>query len=156
LALRPHMSPTGPAPEHFRVATWNVNTLRARAGPLCRFLGRTLTDVLCLQETKATKVADAAAADLFERFGDTVVHRGDGGYNGVTIASLHPVAAEMASGDFGNGDLDREPRLISCVVDVGRPVRVDHGLAGDQLYELVGVSKRAGTRGDAEDMCPAC
>ena len=30
LALRPEMSPVGPAPGQFRVATWNVNSLKAR------------------------------------------------------------------------------------------------------------------------------
>src|SRR3954463_12301309 len=90
LGLRPQMSPSAPAPGHFRVATWNVNSFRARTPALTRFLDRTRPDVVCLQETKAAAVAPAPA-EMFDRLGYTVVHAGAGAYNGVAIASLHPV-----------------------------------------------------------------
>ena len=51
-------------------------------------------------------------------------HAGGGAYNGVAIASLHPVDEVLASGEFGDEHLDREPRLISCVVHADEPVRV--------------------------------
>jgi len=37
-----------------KIATWNVNGIRARAGQVCEFLERENPDVLCLQELKAT------------------------------------------------------------------------------------------------------
>jgi exodeoxyribonuclease-3 len=36
-----------------KIATWNVNGIRARAGQVCEFLERENPDVLCLQELKA-------------------------------------------------------------------------------------------------------
>src|SRR4051794_31131201 len=123
LALRPGMSPVAHAPDHFRVATWNVNSLRARTPALARFLERARPDVVCLQETKAAAVAPVAA-EVFDRLGYTVVHAGAGAYNGVAIASLHTVDQVLASGEFGDEHLDREPRLITCVVHADEPVRV--------------------------------
>jgi len=36
-----------------KIATWNVNGIRARAGQVCEFLEKEQPDVLCLQELKA-------------------------------------------------------------------------------------------------------
>ncbi|HVL19880.1 MAG TPA: endonuclease/exonuclease/phosphatase family protein, partial [Amaricoccus sp.] len=36
-----------------RIATWNINSLRFRAGLVERFLREEEPDLLCLQETKA-------------------------------------------------------------------------------------------------------
>jgi exodeoxyribonuclease-3 len=123
LAARAHMSPSGPAPGRFRVATWNVNSLRARSGAIARFLERVRPDVICFQETKATALATDAATAL-DALGYTVAYIGDGSYNGVAIASLHPVGAVLASGGFGDEHLDREPRLLSCVTGDLTPVRI--------------------------------
>jgi hypothetical protein len=53
LAMRTTMSASRPAPDLFRVATWNVNSLKARASGLDRLLGRTAPDVLLIQEIKS-------------------------------------------------------------------------------------------------------
>ena len=37
-----------------KIATWNVNGIRARAGQVCEFLEKEQPDVLCLQELKAS------------------------------------------------------------------------------------------------------
>ena len=71
------MSPPGPSPDHLRVATWNVNSLRARTPALGRFIRRTRPDVILLQETKANDVAPEAAA-LFAELGYEVAHAGAG------------------------------------------------------------------------------
>jgi exodeoxyribonuclease III len=123
LALREHMSPVGPAPELFRVATWNVNSLKARATSLRRFLERARPDVLCLQETRASEVA-AAAAEVFEELGYRAVHAGAGAHNGVAIAALHTITDTVRSGEFDDEHLDREPRLISCMIEAAVPIRV--------------------------------
>jgi exodeoxyribonuclease-3 len=91
---------------------------------LHRFLERAAPDVLCLQETKSAEVAPIAA-NVLEALGYTVVHVGGGPYNGVAIASRTPIDEVEASGSFGDEHLDREPRVISGVVDArGRRVRV--------------------------------
>jgi exodeoxyribonuclease-3 len=115
------MGPPGPAPERFRVASWNVNSLRARLGAVERFLDRTRPDVLLLQETKAATLS-SGAEDSFGARGYGVVLVGAGGYNGVAIAARHPLADAVGSGELGVEALDREARLISAVVD--GPVRL--------------------------------
>ncbi|MEA3185100.1 MAG: exodeoxyribonuclease, partial [Ilumatobacteraceae bacterium] len=123
LEARRTMSPSGPATERFRVGTWNLNSLRARLPAVIRFLERVEPDAMCLQETKATDVSDEAMA-AFSELGYGYAHVGAGSYNGVTIIARHPIVDVERSGAFGNEVLDREPRLISCVIDAGRRVRI--------------------------------
>jgi len=123
LALRETMSPTGPAPDRLRIATWNVNSLRRRLPAVERFVERAAPDVLCLQETKAATLSDEAA-DALDRLGYAAEHVGASSYNGVAIAARHPIEDVVAAGDFGDEHLDREPRIVSCVVRTPEPVRV--------------------------------
>src|SRR5829696_4095659 len=123
IEARPAQSPTSPAPDRLRIATWNLNSLRARTGGVDRFLGRAAPDVLCVQETKAAAVAAPATA-VFDRHGYHVEHVGAGAYNGVAIASRHPLREVVASGGFGDAALDREPRLITALVATPTPLRI--------------------------------
>lgn len=123
IAAREHMSPSGPAVDRFRLATWNLNSLRARRPAVERFLERAAPDVLCLQETKAPTVSAEAAA-MFERHGYHVVAVGAGSYNGVAIASRHRLADVVTTGEFGDEHLDREPRALAVVVDGPVTLRV--------------------------------
>ncbi|MCA1845656.1 MAG: endonuclease/exonuclease/phosphatase family protein, partial [Actinobacteria bacterium] len=123
LALRPSLSPTGPAPDRLRVATWNLNSLRARLGGLDRFLERVAPDIVCLQETKTADLSEDARA-LFARHGLEIAHVGKGCYNGTAVAARHPISDVRSSGSFGDEHLDREPRLASCLVHCPDPVRV--------------------------------
>jgi exodeoxyribonuclease-3 len=68
-----------------RIATWNVNSLRARLERVRGWLERARPDVLLMQETK---LADAdAPADVFRAAGYALAHHGLGRWNGVAIAS---------------------------------------------------------------------
>ena len=68
-----------------RLATWNVNSLKARLDRVLAWTERHQPDVLCLQETKLT---DAQAPMLdFRALGYELVHHGPGRWNGVAIAS---------------------------------------------------------------------
>ena len=68
-----------------RIATWNVNSLRARLERLIGWLDRARPDVLLLQETKlADRDAPTAA---FADLGYAFAHHGEGRWNGVAIAS---------------------------------------------------------------------
>jgi exodeoxyribonuclease-3 len=139
LELRSSLSPAGPARERLRVATWNLNSLRARLGGVERFLQRTQPDVICLQETKAPALSEDALA-LFDRHGYQHAHVGSGSYNGVAVLARHPMNDVRGSGLFDDEFLDREPRLVSCVIETPLPVRVvslyvPHGRAvGDAHY----------------------
>ena len=123
LALRPSMSPTGPALGRLRIATWNLNSLRARLGGVERFLERVAPDIVCLQETKTAEISAEAEA-LFARCGYGVAHVGLSSYNGVAVAARHPISEVRSSGGFDNEHLDREARLASCLVQCPEPVRV--------------------------------
>ena len=68
-----------------RIATWNVNSLKARLEKVTWWLERARPDVLLMQETK---LADADAPnETFERAGYELAHHGEGRWNGVAIAS---------------------------------------------------------------------
>ena len=68
-----------------RIATWNVNSLKALLPRVEEFLGYADVDVLCLQETK---LADKAFPFLtFQELGYESVHNGQGQWNGVAILS---------------------------------------------------------------------
>src|SRR5215207_6330170 len=108
IAARPSMSPTGPADDRLRLATWNLNSLRARTPAIERFLERTRPDVVCLQETKAATVSHDAH-QMFERHGYGIEHVGANAYNGVAIAARHQLRAVQHSGQFDDTALDREP-----------------------------------------------
>ncbi|MCU1282691.1 MAG: Exodeoxyribonuclease [bacterium] len=68
-----------------RIATWNVNSLRARLDKLWWWLERAQPDVLLMQETKLAD-ADAPVA-AFQQRGYELAHHGEGRWNGVAIAS---------------------------------------------------------------------
>src|SRR5712691_1009864 len=68
-----------------RIATWNVNSLKARLPRVEEWLTYARPDVLCLQETK---VADANfPAMAFSALGYEVASCGQGQWNGVAILS---------------------------------------------------------------------
>jgi exodeoxyribonuclease-3 len=79
--------------------------------------------VLCLQETKASELSEAATT-MFDERGYGTAYVGAGAYNGVAVAARHPIESVLASGGFGDEELDREPRLLSCVVRLPEPLRV--------------------------------
>lgn len=68
-----------------RIATWNVNSLRARADRVEAWLNRSDVDVLAIQETKCKD--ENFPWELFENNGYEVAHFGLSQWNGVAIAS---------------------------------------------------------------------
>src|SRR6516225_5163955 len=87
-----------------RIATWNVNSLKARLERVVMWLERAKPDVLLMQETKLTD--DDAPLEEFRQAGYELVHHGEGRWNGVAIASL---------GGIG-----------SVVTNFGKPLRPEH------------------------------
>src|SRR4051812_23222513 len=70
-----------------RIATWNVNSLKARLPKVTWWLERAQPDLLMLQETKLADGDAGAARDELARRGYQLIHHGQGGRNGVAIAS---------------------------------------------------------------------
>lgn len=68
-----------------RLATWNINSIRARADRALAFLERTGVDVLALQETKCKD--EQFPREGFEALGYEVATTGFSQWNGVAIIS---------------------------------------------------------------------
>ena len=82
-----------------RIATWNINSLRLRAGLLQHLVDALAPDVICLQETKVPDELfpdDALGALRYPH----VVRRGMKGYNGVAILSRIPLVLDDATPDW--------------------------------------------------------
>ena len=82
-----------------RIATWNVNSLKARQEAVELWLARAEPDVLLIQETKLSD-ADAPVMPL-RMLGYDVAHHGEGRWNGVAILSR--VGIEDVVTNFGDG-----------------------------------------------------
>ena len=105
-----------------RIATWNVNSLKARLERVQWWLERARPDVLLMQETK---LADAdAPVTLFRDAGYELAHHGEGRWNGVAIASRVGVtgvvtnfgqaARPLPLFDGGGGEPMAEARMIAA------------------------------------------
>jgi exodeoxyribonuclease-3 len=68
-----------------RIATWNVNSVRARTDRILDWLQRTDVDVLAMQETKCKD--EQFPYERFRELGYEVAHVGLSQWNGVAIAS---------------------------------------------------------------------
>ena len=82
-----------------RIATWNVNSLKARLERVEEWLEYAQPDVLCLQETKMADKNFPAMA--FSALGYESVHHGYNQWNGVAI--LSKVGNEDPQNGFGDG-----------------------------------------------------
>jgi exodeoxyribonuclease III len=82
-----------------RIATWNVNSLKARMEAVEKWLVRAEPDVLLIQETK---LSDPEAPVMpLRMLGYEVVHHGEGRWNGVAILSKLPLTDVVTN--FGDG-----------------------------------------------------
>ena len=95
-----------------KVATWNVNSIRARKQHVVDWLDAAQPDVLCLQELKVTD-DDFPHEDIAE-CGYQAAVLGQKTYNGVAILTRE-APANVAHGM--EGDDDPQARLIGAEVD---------------------------------------
>ena len=84
-----------------RIATWNVNSLKARQEAVERWLERAAPDILLIQETKLTD--DDAPVMAFGMAGYQLVHHGEGRWNGVAIVARNGLAISDVVTNFGDG-----------------------------------------------------
>ena len=90
-----------------KIASWNVNSVKARLPNVLRWLEEAQPDIACLQELKC--VDDAFPRDDIEALGYNVETHGQKTYNGVALLST---AARSAS----SHRYCAEPRRKSCSV----------------------------------------
>lgn len=92
------------------IATWNVNSLKARLARVQAWLEDVRPDVLLMQETK---MADAAfPSDAFREMGYESAHFGQGQWNGVAILSR--LGLDGVRNNFAVGEPDSEARIITA------------------------------------------
>ena len=95
-----------------RIASWNVNSIRARLHALTQWLDDQQPDVLLLQETKV--VDEEFPSDDLTRRGYSVVFAGQKSYNGVAILSQLPIK-DVTIG-FPGDPQSADKRLISASI----------------------------------------
>lgn len=134
-----------------RLATWNVNSLRARLPRVLQFLHERRPDLLCLQETKCAP--EQLPREALAEAGWRIVDHSAGRWNGVAIvvpadgpepagvvAGLagEPVAADARWVEARIGDLT----AVSVYVPNGKDL--DHPDYGAKLAFLEAMAARAG------------
>ncbi len=98
----------------FKIATWNVNGIRARQAQVQEWVLREQPDVLCLQEIKAAP--DQIPTALCEMEGYWCYWHGGKGYSGVGLQVRK--ATFPARPAFSHPGFDFEHRIV--VADLGR------------------------------------
>lgn len=96
-----------------RIATWNVNSIKARLPRVVEWLGAAAPDVVCLQETKCED-RNFPAMEI-EDLGYNIAIHGQKSYNGVAILSKRPIEDVQTGlpGDEG----DEQARYIEATVE---------------------------------------
>ena len=126
-----------------KIATWNVNGIRAREAQLCDWVERDRPDVVCLQEIKARpdQVPDRCKLADYHAF-----WHGAGGYSGVSLhlrrellRSARIRASRVRHGDAHRAGGARQPRA-----GVGLRAQRRQGLRGEAA--LPAQPRRVGAR----------
>ena len=103
-----------------RIATWNVNSVKARLPTVIDVLKDIEAEIICLQELKCE--TDAFPYLEIEELGYNCAVHGQKTYNGVAILSKFPLE-DIETGLPGD-DSDDHARFIEATVLCDRPVRV--------------------------------
>jgi exodeoxyribonuclease-3 len=93
----------------FKLATWNVNGIRARQTQLHEFLEAEQPDVLCLQEIKAS--LDQLPVWLCDLEGYWCYWHGGKGYSGVGLHVRQTTGSDRPA--FRHPDFDYENRIVT-------------------------------------------
>jgi len=98
-----------------KIATWNVNGIRARQAQVQDWIERERPDVVCLQEIKAN--SDQVPAALCEMEGYWCYWHGNKGYSGVALHVSKAAAPDRPA--FAHPSFDFENRIVT--VDLQTP-----------------------------------
>ena len=103
-----------------KIATFNINGIKARIEALPRWLEAARPDVVCLQEIKSQD--EAFPRGLFEDMGYRVETHGQKSFNGVAILSKLPL--EDVTRGLPGDPADEQARWIEATVIGARAMRV--------------------------------
>jgi len=95
-----------------KIATWNINGVKARIDVVQDWLRDASPDIACLQEVKS--VDETFPRAVFEDLGYNVETHGQKGFNGVALLSKSPLE-DVLRGLPGN-DADEQARYIEASV----------------------------------------
>jgi len=95
-----------------KIASWNVNSIKARLEPALAWLKSANPDVVCLQEIKC--VDENFPREPFEGLGYNCAVHGQKSYNGVAILSKRPL--EDVTPRLPGGDGDDHARYLEAVI----------------------------------------
>ncbi len=105
-----------------KIATWNVNSVKARIPRVLEFLHTHHPDILCLQETKTTPEGFPRGA--FMEAGYTAVDHSAGQWAGVAILAPQGATIEDVTIGLPGSPLAAEARWIEATVNGVRAVSV--------------------------------
>ena len=105
-----------------RIASWNVNSIKAHIVNVLTWLRAAKPDVVLLQEIKVTD--DAFPRLEIEDLGYNVAVVGQKTYNGVAILSKHRLTTDLSALPDGEGD--SQARYVEGVVEVPRSDSAGH------------------------------
>ncbi len=103
-----------------KIATFNINGIKARARALPAWLDDARPDVVLLQEIKS--LDQGFPRDLFESRGYNVETHGQKGFNGVAILSRYPL--EDVTRGLPGDEHDQQARWIEATVIAGQALRI--------------------------------
>ncbi|MBY0611933.1 MAG: exodeoxyribonuclease III [Beijerinckiaceae bacterium] len=102
-----------------RIATWNVNSIRQRAGHIVDWLRETQPDIVALQELKC--VDEAFPGEEIEALGYNIAVHGQKGFNGVALLSKYPldeVRRGLPESPADGEEPDLQSRYIEAVISL--------------------------------------
>ena len=116
-----------------KIATWNVNSIKARLPRVLEWFREFSPDVALLQEVKCVK--EAFPALEFEDIGYNIAMSGQKSYNGVAILTKHPLEIERTRLPGSPSDeqaryievLVRNIRIASIYLPNGKPTKDENG-----------------------------
>jgi exodeoxyribonuclease-3 len=94
-----------------KIATWNVNGIRARQAQFCEWLARDAPDVVCLQELKAEIAQIPQQCQLEDYY---VFWHGMRGYSGVSLHIRKSLSAQPPT--FSHPAFDMETRIVQAEI----------------------------------------
>ena len=95
-----------------KIASWNINGIKARIENLKTWLDQTQPDIACLQEVKS--VDENFPTSELEALGYNVAVHGQKSFNGVAILSKH--AFDDVTPRLPGDDTDEQARYLEAVI----------------------------------------
>ena len=99
-----------------RIATWNINGVKARIDSLTRWLSESAPDVVCLQEIKS--LDETFPTEAVERLGYNVATHGQKGFNGVALLAKSPL--EDVTRRLPGDEEDEQSRYIEATISTDK------------------------------------